>query len=292
MDNRKPFIDFDFGKVKATGWPVIIAFVLASLLFSTIINLVAFPADIFSPVTRFTSGIIQPTLIVNLISLVLIVGGVLILAGRLGKKDLGIYGSLLPQAVLITFGLWLNIQILGALVVFMRDGSLLLDSLWQEWEWTIIAGALIAQILGNALVEEVGFRGFLLPQLVLKFQKLNSNNIARKPIACGIVFSQLAFSVSHIPNRIYLGVPTSDWPLDLFTLLGVGVLYAFVYLRTGNLFIVVGLHALANMPASLFLAQDIARYVVQAFALMLIIIWKPSWNSSSQFTQNAGNSNY
>jgi membrane protease YdiL (CAAX protease family) len=71
-------------------------------------------------------------------------------------------------------------------------------------------------------------------------------------LALALLISQGLFALSHIPNRIYLGMKPNEIAVDLLMLLGWGTLYTIVYLRTDNLFIVVGIHALGNTPTTLF----------------------------------------
>ena len=103
--------------------------------------------------------------------------------------------------------------------------------------------------LGNALFEEIAYRGFLFPQLYLRLAGCGS---ARKRLGLALLISQGLFALSHIPNRIYLGMTPSEIALDLLMLLGWGTIYTLIYLRTDNLFIVVGIHALGNTPTTLF----------------------------------------
>lgn len=50
-------------------------------------------------------------------------------------------------------------------------------------------------------------------------------------------------------------------------------IFALVYLRTGNLFVAMGVHVLSNDPTSLFLTQPITRVVVGLCVLILLLGW-------------------
>ena len=275
MSSKTPFIQFNFEKIRETGWPVIIGFIIAIAGFTSVVNLIVFPADVFRPVADVTAGLIQSTLIVNLIGLVIIVIGIIIFAGRLKGKDVGIIWPLIPKALVVTIGLWFATQIIGLVINIISGRGLGLDSMWQNTRLTVVIGSIIAQIFGNALLEEIEYRGFLLPQI---FLKLNSRKFVLRRnyrIAAALVISQVVFSLSHIPNRLFLGEHFSEWPLDFFTLLGIGVLYGLIYLRTGNIFIAVGVHALANIPASLFISQNAAGNIILALGIVLLFLWRP-----------------
>jgi membrane protease YdiL (CAAX protease family) len=53
---------------------------------------------------------------------------------------------------------------------------------------------------------------------------------------------------------------------------GGGVLAAYLYLRTGNLLVVVGLHALFNEPIQLIAAPVAAQWML-APAVVAVIVW-------------------
>jgi membrane protease YdiL (CAAX protease family) len=139
-------------------------------------------------------------------------------------------------------------------------------------DWTIygagfMIGLLLTQILGNALFEEIAYRGFLFPQLYLRLTSLRERPWKR--FALALLISQAAFALSHIPNRIYLGMSAGDIAVDLLMLVGWGVLYTLLYLRTDNLFLVVGVHALGNTPTTLFATAPV---LTGAGASMLIYL--------------------
>jgi membrane protease YdiL (CAAX protease family) len=50
-----------------------------------------------------------------------------------------------------------------------------------------------------------------------------------------------------------------------------GVMYAIIYLRTGNLFFTIGAHALANAPTMLLVGDS--GYAMMACALVIAALW-------------------
>jgi membrane protease YdiL (CAAX protease family) len=130
-------------------------------------------------------------------------------------------------------------------------------------------GALLAQLFGNALAEETIYRGFLLPQTWLKLP------IAQHPgwrLLLTVLISQGVFALSHIPNRIFNGMPITAMAPDMLILLAFGLYFTFLYLRTGNLFIAVGVHALVNQPVSI-IQSDLSAPLLMTLALLLAIVW-------------------
>jgi len=86
------------------------------------------------------------------------------------------------------------------------------------------------------------------------------------------------FALYHIPVQLSNGVSPLQLPLALLPIWLIGLLLAVVYLRTGNLFLVVGLHALNDSPTILFsptfLSNDLlGLIIVFVFALLLLLFW-------------------
>src|SRR5262249_7367140 len=144
--------------------------------------------------------------------------------------------------------IWGAAQGVHLVAAWLTYGTVALSGEWINPGFMI--GLVLTQIFGNALFEEIAYRGFLFPQLYLRAAALRTRPWTRLLLA--LLVSQGLFALSHIPNRIYLGMTPSEIALDLLMLLGWGTLYTLIYLRTDNLFIVVGIHALGNTPTTLF----------------------------------------
>lgn len=69
------------------------------------------------------------------------------------------------------------------------------------------------------------------------------------------------------------GLSGLDLALGLLAPGLLGVVFALVYLRTGNLFIAVGLHALVNAPTLLFAGSSIPAMVMLAMVALVLLIW-------------------
>ena len=136
MSHHRGFIGFEFEKIRETGWPAIAGFLIAVAVFTWLVNLVVFPSNVLLPLIQATAGLVQSTLIVNLIGLIIIVIGIIICAGKLRRGDVGIRFSLLPQAILTTLCLWAATQLIGLVINVVSGGGLALDSVWQGRRWT------------------------------------------------------------------------------------------------------------------------------------------------------------
>lgn len=227
---------------------VVIAFIGAHFALITIVNLIVFAGEWLRPLAAATGGLITGTLVVNLILIATLVIGVMMLYGRQRPVDLGLIARRLPVGLAFPVGLWLTAQLVHGVAGWIAHGTITLDPAWQTGA-TALIGLLLAQIFGNALFEEIAYRGFLFPQLYFQFSGLRHHRWWR--IGAAVTTAGAVFALSHIPNRIYLGMSAGEIIPDLLMLIGWGLLYTLIYLRTDNLFLTVGVHALGNAPTTL-----------------------------------------
>lgn len=243
---------------------LLVIYYLAVTLWSVVINLVLFPGPFFNPLGRATGGLINATLQANLLGLVLFAVFVFAL-GKLRPADVGLERRKLRQALLITALLWAGMQII-ALVI----GGTAVDPLWNQRGASVVLGNLIGQLFGNALVEELVYRGLLLPQLFLKF---NISNRGLRIAAAAAAMLAL-FVLSHIPNRIFMGYSLGEMLIDIPILLGYGLLFTIIYLVTDNLFVAVGVHALVNAPTLITALPFPAQLILIALVVVLLVVGK------------------
>jgi membrane protease YdiL (CAAX protease family) len=176
-----------------------------------------------------------------------------------------------PVGLLYTLSIWGAAQAIHLVAGLFTYGAVSFQAGWSNPGFML--GMVLTQIVGNALFEEIAYRGFLFPQLYLRIDRLRDQPWKRFGLA--LLVSQGVFALSHIPNRIYLGMKPGEITLDLLMLLGWGVLYTLIYLRTDNLFIVVGIHALGNAPTALFktaplLAGDGASILIYTLVIAVV----------------------
>ncbi len=215
---------------------------------TAVVNLVFFAHGAFRPLASATGGLFTGSLLANIVFIVVLVAGIVLRFGRLRLYDVGLIPRHILVGILFTLGMWGAAQVVQLLASLIAYGTVTLSTDWLNPGFMV--GMVLAQIFGNALFEEIAYRGFLFPQVYLRLGGLRSRPWGRLGLA--LLISQGLFALSHIPNRIYLGMTPSDIALDLVMLLGWGTLYTIVYLRTDNLFIVIGIHALGNTPTTLF----------------------------------------
>jgi len=104
------------------------------------------------------------------------------------------------------------------------------------------AGGIMIYILTMFLVgmnEEVIMRGIVLNLFADRFSN------TRRGVLAAIILSSVIFGAAHIPN-VLSGVPLSSALIQALQATLLGVLFAAIYLRSGNLWICIIIHALVD----------------------------------------------
>ncbi len=240
--------------IRKTHRSIITVFITAHFVLAAIVNLVFFAGNAFRPLASATGGLFTGSLLVNVAFIGVLVGWVILKRGRLRLYDVGAILSHLPMGIIYTIGFWGVAQVVHLIFSLLTYGTVTLNPEWVN-NSSFMIGLILTQVIGNALFEEIAYRGFLFPQLYLKLDGWRHRPWLR--LGAAILFSQGLFALSHIPNRLYLGMSISQIAPDLLLLLGWGILYTLIYLRTDNLFLVVGVHALGNAPSTLFATSPV-----------------------------------
>jgi hypothetical protein len=258
--------------MKQASWGLIALFVVVDYVLATLINLL-FTSGVLQPIVRATAGLINRTLIGNWIALLVVVLIGMIWLGRLKGADLGLVWPKLRSAALFTVGLWLLVQIVELVLGLAAKGAVTLNTDWSQLGLTAIVGILIGHIFGNALYEDITYRGFLLPQVSLQLSKRWPPERSQHFIAA-LLISQLLFALRHIPGDILGGLTFGDTAVHLLMVLAIGILYALLYARTNNLFLVIGVHVLTDAPTPLFSTAFVAPWVlVLVFSFIAFLLW-------------------
>jgi uncharacterized protein len=258
---------------RAPVW-AIIAVVAAHIASTPFFNFIVFPHHWLTPLSRATFGLVDGTLQANLIIIVVVVFGLIFAGARLRPADVGWRINKLPAAILFTLGLWATLNIVAIAGAELQGLPLVLDESWTKPGVTRTIGAFIGQIFGNALAEETIFRGFLTVQLMLIFRPLG------KIAACtfAVIVVQAFFASIHIPMLREHGASWTDILQTLPELAFVGTMLAIVYFVTGNLFVAVGIHALADASmlviSSGFGIHDYSDFAYLGLGLLAVLLWR------------------
>ena len=230
---------------RTPGWVIALVIGVGPLL-AILANQVIIPRHWTAPISHATGGLVNGNIQYSLFALLLEVGCMMIWAGRLRLSDIGLRGRNLWPAVLSTLALWSLLNIGVAAWWLLQGQPLTPDPSWTKPSAT--AGKLIGQLFGNALLEEVVFRGFLTVQLVILFRRFGG--VAA--VAGGIVTAQTIFALMHIPLLLRTGIQWQQMPSILTALFAQGVMLACIYALTKNLFVAVGAHALNDAVTLIF----------------------------------------
>ncbi|MFW9974510.1 MAG: lysostaphin resistance A-like protein [Candidatus Thorarchaeota archaeon] len=265
---------------KESDYKTMVLFFVVSVVI-VILYLGFYLAGIIQLIEDLSWGLIHRTLILNSLLLVTTVFGILILYGKLQGRDVGLVVKRLPIAIAIGLVTWILVQIIEGIMGYVGMGSIELNQQWNT-EGLALIGLLIGMLFGTALYEEVGYRGFFLIQFSMRMKRVVENKYLQVIIA--LIISQALFTILHIPWKVM----NQGWTIIvlqelLFSVFMNGVIYGLLYLRTGNLFFVMIVHALGNAPTSL------VNPVIEPSNILLLIaiIWAVIWPKLQRWERNS-----
>ena len=225
--------------------------------------------QIINTLFQYSTRLIQPTLVIGGLAIFLFIYLLLIKTFKLRFTDIGLKKDRLFKGIVLTFILWFSVQATDALILIITQGNLHFHNIWSYNMIIDAIGNFIAQVFGNALFEEIFFRGFILTQLIVI---LTIYVRKRWAVFYAIIISSIIFSLTHIPVRLYRGELQQYFnifePSGMIALIIIGVIFALIYIRTDNLFFLIGIHTLSNAPMPLFESS----YRDPIFFILFIII--------------------
>jgi membrane protease YdiL (CAAX protease family) len=138
----------------------------------------------------------------------------------------------------------------------------------------LLATTFVATLLyGGPLGEEVGWRGFALPRLQVRYS----------PLVASLLLS-VVWGLWHVPlhlQGVYHGIFPDGLPgilLRIVTTVPTTILFTWLYNRTqGNLWLVVLLHTAVNNSAGFWLPITAGVYVTMSIATVTLIITDRMW---------------
>jgi len=230
---------------------VILVGYLAISLVMAPLNLSAWLMEsVFQPVYRLSHGLVFPNLMVGLVGLGLTFA-LICAPARLRLSDIGWRRDGLKAGFIATIAVWATLQLAAVGAALASESSLSLHPAWRAFGYSGV-GRFASQLFGTALFEETLFRGILAVQAFLWLRGKRPGHTTRW-IAAAILISALAFALPHVPNRIanqsYSGF--ASVLLDQAQLTLAGSIFAWMYLSSGNLWMMIGFHALINAPTPL-----------------------------------------
>ncbi len=258
-----------FDEIRATHWGVLLIFVSLHTLLTAFFFTYLFQEYVTHPLEVATRGLVTHALVSNLIEIVVLVGGVALIMGRLRPRDIGLQARGLPNALVVTYLLWALVLMVSVLAGEI-DGTLAWNRYFTVRPGTLHVGNALGGFLGTGLSEELAYRGFLLPQLYLLSRRRLSPG---KALAFAIVCSQGFFGLNHVPAGLVQGFALSAIALYVFHAALMGVFLAGIYLRTGNLFVAIGVHAIVNDPMLPIVSGINSSVLALALSVLLLFLW-------------------
>jgi uncharacterized protein len=212
---------------------------------------ILFPSGVPKLLVAPTYGLVTATLIANLILLAAVVGFVLSFLGGLGLSDFGLRSRDVPSALVLTMSVWIVVNTIEGAWQFVANGAVSWDGAWQRLGVTAAIGALVAQVFGNALYEEIFFRGVLLRQIYWRLGPKTTHLQKFQKLTIALAISQSLFALIHLPILLSGGASLIAALARLPAIFTAGVALAILYARSDNLALCVGIHSLANKPTLL-----------------------------------------
>lgn len=254
------------------SWRLLALFAgLHSLLLWTF-NGAWFQAHVSGPVRAYTGGLLTHAVLAGGIEFVVLVVGVMVLAGGLRFQELGLEGPKLANAGIVLLWLWGCMQLVVVASASLGAGPVLLNPGLGAYSKQTLLGLGLQATLGSGFIEEVMYRGFMLPQLYFLARRGWSAS-EKGGVAFALLGSQLFFSINHIPAAQNLGLTPGEALGYLAYLFMLGFILAALFMRTGNLFIAVGVHALLNNPVPLFVSNFDPALVVLVLSCLFLLLW-------------------
>ncbi|MEM6473261.1 MAG: CPBP family intramembrane glutamic endopeptidase [Planctomycetota bacterium] len=270
--------------VRSVGWKMVVLVVVVHVVLSTLMNFVVFPSEVLDVVEKLTFGLVNSTLQANLLymlimfPLIFVVGGLkpgdVALAPATGSESTTIWKGLIWTLVALAL-----VHIGSLIAIVCNAGPLQLSATIENGFFNksglASTGLMLGQVFGNASYEEILFRGFLLPQLLLLFKKRNRKWSWTKCFWLALFVSQFVFSIQHLPNLIYRSgsLDVIAICIDLVVLLVCGLVLAAVFLLTRNLYAAIGIHAIANYTPMLITMPIVGLQFLAYFVVFVAYLW-------------------
>jgi membrane protease YdiL (CAAX protease family) len=213
-----------------------------------------------------TGSLLTLPMVVTVIELMLIT--LLLAYGRLAPAGAGLALRSLPVALLVAVSVWGLAQLAQAIVSLGRHSSL---SIYVGWaQPAAMIAPFLQRFLTEVFAEEIFWRGILFAWLLSTLtRKAWGDPFTR--LGGALLGSQLLYGLSRLPGQIVDPSPMMPPGGELLIFTLTGMFYALVYLRTGNLWIAMAIHALALWPLPLFAFDlDPAKLIILISSLLLI----------------------
>jgi membrane protease YdiL (CAAX protease family) len=221
-----------------------------------------------------TRNVVQATWFVLPLAAIAVLLLLIVTAGRIKLDDVGLNRDYFGRGVGVIAMIWGASQVIGVLPRVVADRPVLLDRAFEygsRWEM----GRQFLSALGTATLEEIALRGFLLVQLYLLFNRDNQDE--EKGVGWATAITVVIACLVALPRT--LPYPSLELAaIDLGVVLAGTLFLCWLYLRTRNLFFVIGVHALLLAPSPIVAGPPgggawFQPLVVAILATLLALLW-------------------
>lgn len=224
-------------------------------------------------VTSATRGVITAGFVLSVIALIILIM-LITLAGRIKPDDVGLNRDYVGRGVGVIAMIWGASQVIGVLPRVVANRPVLLDRAFEygsRWEM----GGQFLSALGMATLEEIALRGFLLVQLYLVFHRDNRDEAQGLKWATAITV--VVSALMTLPRT--LPYPSLELAaIDQGTVLAGSLFLSWLYLRTRNLFFVIGVHTLLLAPSPVVAGpRGGAAWYAPLIIAILATVWALLW---------------
>ncbi len=260
-----------FHKQKEIPTRILIVIFLLFLISTLLVVEVIYPKNYFMGIANLSHQLLQATTITYLFFIIIFVFGFLFIYLKMKPKELGLGFNQLKRAIVVFLIIIVIQQIVFVILNLFLYHKLQIDSMWLENKTTLYIGSIICQLFFVAVLEEILFRGFLFQQVYLKLKT------SKYRLTWALIISQTLFALWHIPVRIYEKNSLIDIIFGVFFLLIIGIFFAFLYIRTKNLFIVMIFHGLWNEKITFINSGQSVDYfpIILVLSIILVILIGP-----------------
>ncbi len=218
-----------------------------------------------------TNGLVQLALPFSFFRFVIIVLAIILLAGDWTFRELGLKREHLLAGLAWTSAAWAVSAVLLLAASFILEGRPHLHPGWGSMLVTWTAGDAAARFFGTAFVEGIIYRGFMISAVFHALPAMGG----KKDALVALVISQMMAALPELPAAVMSGSAFYYLSARFALAFLLGLLVALVYLRTGNLFLSMGLHGLLLAPLPLFTAPEWLIRGLPVIAALVFISWGP-----------------
>lgn len=230
-----------------------------------------------------TAGWLNATLITNVLTLAAVLA-VVVGLGKLRMRDLGLAREGVVPGLAGAIALWVVWQASLLAAGLIETGAVRIGPRWTDFDAPLAIGMLLGMLFVG-LSEEVWFRGVLLVQLTEKLAHLPGGR-SGLALALSLATTSILFGAVHL----WGGAGGSAGGVLLFHSLN-GLIFGLLFLWSGNLWFVAGVHWLGNwgmgMPVFATALQP-AYLLLCVKGVLVAALWFRARRASSAALRPAG----